>query len=82
VDRLGAQTVMLAAHVRGLGSCPVSFFPEENIRRATALTGFSQPWQVRTAIAVGQPDPAPVPSGARSAIPTGRLPASVIIRRD
>lgn len=66
-----AQNVMLAAHVLGLGSCPVTFFPEENVERVTALAGFSDPWQVRTGIALGYPAPSPA---GRSAIPTGRHP--------
>jgi nitroreductase len=76
-----AQTIMLAAHVRGLGSCPASFFPEENVEAATALTGLTEPWRARTAIAIGYPDLTP-PPGARSAIPTGRLPADVITTSD
>jgi nitroreductase len=65
-----AQNIMLAAHVLGLGSCPVTFFPEDNVERVTALAGFSAPWQVRTGIALGHPAPSPA---GRSAIPTGRL---------
>ena len=64
-----AQNIMLAAHLLGLGSCPVSFFPQENVERVTAIAGYSHPWQVRTGIALGHP--APRPAG-RSAIPTGR----------
>ncbi|GAA4868762.1 nitroreductase family protein [Saccharopolyspora cebuensis] len=66
-----AQNVMLAAHLLGLGCCPVTFFPEDNARRATELAGFAAPWLVRTGIALGHPAPAPP---GRSAIPTGRLP--------
>lgn len=66
-----AQSIMLAAHTLGLGSCPVTFFPDDNVERATTLAGCTAPWQVRTAIALGHP--APTPAG-RSAIPTGRHP--------
>ncbi|MFV2171566.1 nitroreductase family protein [Actinomadura sp. LOL_016] len=64
-----AQNIVLAAHLLGLGSCPVTFFPDENIARATAIAGFEAPWRVRTGIALGHP--APRPSGT-SAIPAGR----------
>lgn len=68
-----AQSVMLAAHAQGLGSCPVSFFPAANIRMAAAMTGLREPWQVRTAIAIGYPDPTARDDVGRPAIPTGRL---------
>ena len=38
-----AQTLMLAEHADGLGSCPVSFFPHENARRATEIAGLTEP---------------------------------------
>ena len=75
-----AQSVMLAAHARGLGSCPVSFFPASNIDAATALAGLRQPWVVRTAIAIGHPDPSSACATGRSAIPTGRLAVDAILR--
>lgn len=67
-----AQSLMLAADALGLGSCPVTFFPGDNVARATALAGLAPPWRVRTAIALGRP--APAPGGGRPAIPTGRKP--------
>lgn len=77
-----AQSVMLAAHAHGLGSCPVSFFPAANIRVATAMTGLREPWQVRTAIAIGYPDPTPPVAVGKPAIPTGRLPLADLIVGD
>lgn len=68
-----AQTLMLAAHALGLGTCPATFFPDANVTVATTLTGFAPPWRVRTAIALGHPAPPP-PRTGRSAIPAGRLP--------
>jgi len=70
-----AQTLMLAAHALGLGTCPATFFPGANAAAATTLTGFTAPWRVRTAIALGHPAPPP-PRTGRSAIPSGRLPLS------
>ena len=68
-----AQSVMLAAHALGLGSCPATVFPARNVAAATALAGLGDPWGVRTMIAVGHPDPTPPPPG-RPAIPRGRMP--------
>ncbi|MBO2446781.1 nitroreductase family protein [Actinomadura barringtoniae] len=65
-----AQTIMLAAHAFGLGSCPASFFPADNVERAGHLVGVGAPWRIRTGLSVGHPAPAPL---GRSAIPTGRL---------
>ncbi|MFC4009461.1 nitroreductase family protein [Nonomuraea purpurea] len=71
-----AQNLMLAAHALGLGSCPASFFPAENARKATELAGVRDPWHVRTAVSLGRPAPAPrgVP-----AVPQGRLPLSDLV---
>jgi nitroreductase len=74
-----AQSVMLAAGALGLGTCPVTLFPEKNAARATALAGLAPPWRVRTAIAVGHPDPAPPPPG-RPAIPRGRMAAGDLVQ--
>jgi nitroreductase len=74
------QSVMLAAGALGLGTCPVTLFPEANADRATALAGLAPPWSVRTAIAVGHPDPGPPPPG-RSAIPRGRMGARELLVR-
>lgn len=70
-----AQSIMLAAHALGLGSCPVTFFPRENAERVTGMLGLDEPWEVRTGIALGYP--APAPSGT-SAIPQGRLPLDTL----
>lgn len=68
-----AQSIMLAAHALGLGSCPATVFPWDNVAAATALAGLAAPWGVRTLVAVGHPDAGPPPSG-RPAIPLGRMP--------
>ncbi|MGE0028004.1 MAG: nitroreductase family protein [Thermoleophilia bacterium] len=71
-----AQTLMLAAAALGLGTCPVTFFPDANVARATAIAGRAAPWRVRTGIALGHPAP-PAPWAGREgrpAIPTGRRP--------
>jgi nitroreductase len=68
-----AQSLMLAARALGLGSCPVSFFPEAGAARATAIAGVAPPWRVRTGIALGWPAAPPTRAG-RPAIPVGRRP--------
>ncbi len=68
-----AQSLMLAAGALGLGTCPVTFFPDDNVARATALAGLAPPWRVRNGIALGHPAPAPQGTGRR-AIPSGRRP--------
>ncbi|MGP4015711.1 nitroreductase family protein [Saccharopolyspora sp. 5N708] len=70
-----AQRIMLAAHLLGLGSCPVTFFWAENAERVTAIVGYPHPWQVRTVIALGYP--ARTPTGL-PAIPTGRHPLNAL----
>lgn len=72
-----AQTLMLAADAVGLGTCPVTFFPDGNVARATAIAGLGPPWRVRTGIAVGHPAP-PAPRTGHPAIPTGRRPLSEV----
>ncbi len=67
-----AQSLMLAADALGLGTCPVTFFPDDNVRRATEIAGLGPPWRVRTGIALG--NPAPDPPAGRRAIPSGRRP--------
>lgn len=67
-----AQNLMLAAAAVGLGSCPATLFPDDNVRRATEIAGLAPPWRVRTAIALGRP--AHPPPGGRPAVPAGRRP--------
>ncbi|MEV4220408.1 nitroreductase family protein [Nonomuraea sp. NPDC049725] len=71
-----AQNMMLAAHLQGLGSCPVSFFPATNADRAGRICRLTPPWRVRTAVCLGHPAPAPP---GKSAIPTGRLPLAALV---
>ncbi|GHF16465.1 nitroreductase [Amycolatopsis deserti] len=63
------QTLVVAAHLAGLGSCPVSLYPEANAVAAAALTGHGHPWRAHHALALGWPGQRP---RGRSAIPTGR----------
>lgn len=70
-----AQSLMLAAGALGLGTCPATFFPDDNVRRATAQAGLASPWRVRTAIALGHPG---TPLRGRRAISSGRRPLDEI----
>ncbi|PSK96461.1 nitroreductase [Murinocardiopsis flavida] len=66
------QTIVLAAHALGLGSCPATIFPEDNVRAAADLLGVGPPWRVEHAIALGRPAPRPP---RVTAVPTGRRAA-------
>ncbi|PXY30336.1 hypothetical protein DI005_12095 [Prauserella sp. PE36] len=70
------QSLLLAAHARSLGSCPVSLYPEDNAYAAARLVGLCAPWRADHAIALGRPAPAPP---GRSAIPTGRKPVRELL---
>ena len=72
-----AQSLMLAAHGLGLGTCPASFFPASNAEQAGYLVDVKPPWRVRTAISLGHPAPAP---RGKSAIPSGRIPLDGMVR--
>lgn len=66
------QTIVLAAHALGLGSCPATIYPEENSRAAAELLGTGPPWQIEHAVALGRPMPRPP---RVTAVPTGRRTA-------
>jgi nitroreductase len=74
-----AQSLMLAAHDHGLGTCPVTFFPDENVARATGLAGLDDPWRVRTGICLGWPQAAAPAERGRSTVPLGRRPVAEIL---
>ncbi|GAA3845769.1 nitroreductase family protein [Amycolatopsis tucumanensis] len=63
------QTVVVAAHLAGLGSCPVSLYPNANAVEAAALTGHGHPWRAHHALALGWPGER---LRGRSAVPVGR----------
>ncbi|MBF6240565.1 nitroreductase family protein [Nocardia otitidiscaviarum] len=71
-----AQSVCLAARELGLGSCPTTFHPAENVSRVAALLGLPDAWLPRHAVAMGYPAAAPSPS----AVPTGRLSTAELLR--
>jgi len=72
------QTVCLLAAREGLGTCPVTFFPDDNGRAAAVLVGADEGWRADHAIALGYPAP-PTPLGGTRAIPSGRLPVDRIL---
>jgi nitroreductase len=73
-----AQSLMLAAHAVGLGSCPVTFFPDANVERARTLARLDERWRIRTAVALGRPASPAAPTGRR-VIPSGRRPLAEIV---
>lgn len=70
------QSLCLAAQDLGLGSCPTTFHPEPNISRVATLLSLPADWLPRHAIALGYPATTPSPS----AIPTGRLATTELLR--
>ncbi|MEU6642532.1 nitroreductase family protein [Saccharomonospora sp. NPDC046836] len=70
------QSILLAAHARDLGSCPVSLYPHEHAVTAARLAGSPWPWPAHHAVALGRP--AETPAG-RSAIPAGRKAVSELL---
>ncbi|MFX0577444.1 nitroreductase family protein [Nocardia nepalensis] len=71
------QSLCLAAHDHGLGSCVTTFHPSENVARVAALLDIQPGWLPHHAIAIGRRDPHRHRSP--SAIPTGRLPGSALL---
>ncbi|BAN01652.1 nitroreductase family protein [Ilumatobacter coccineus] len=71
------QTLLRSCADRGLGSCPVTFFPATAEQAVQRIVGAPDTVSTRTAVAIGWPgDPPPgVP-----AIPVGRRPPEQVIR--
>jgi nitroreductase len=82
-----AQTLMLAAWARGVGSCIASIFPEENVEGAKALLGVPADLTLRTVISLGypaDPDALSLSASARRGdavptIPIGRKPLEELV---
>lgn len=70
------QSIVLAAHAMGFGSCPVTIYPDENALTAARLVGAAAPWRANHVLAIGWL--APAVSG-KSAIPSGRMPVEEIL---
>lgn len=70
------QTLLQACDDRGLGSCPVTFFPEHAERAVHRIVGVPEGITARTAVAIGWPD---APPPGVSAIPVGRRPLEQVV---
>lgn len=70
------QSIVLAAHAVGLGSCPVTIYPDENAITAARLVEATAPWRANHILAIGWPAPA---ASGTSAIPSGRMPVGEIL---
>ena len=71
-----AQTISLAAHALGLGSCLATIYPDENVAEASRVLGLGEGWLPRHAISIGWPAASsPMPDG----IPRGRLPTQDLL---
>ncbi|WP_024805376.1 nitroreductase family protein [Nocardia sp. BMG51109] len=72
-----AQSLCLAAHEQGLGTCLTTFHPDDNVHRAARLIAAAPGWLPRHAVAVGHPDT--TRALAPTAIPRGRLSVSELL---
>ncbi len=72
-----AQSICLAAHQRGLGTCLTTLHPDDNVRAAAEPLGAGPGWFPRHAIAVGYTDAEN--HRTPTAIPVGRLPVRELL---
>lgn len=72
-----AQTISLAAHALGLGSCLATLYPDHNVAEASRLLRVEPGWRPHHAMSIGWP--APPEPGRTPAIPTGRLTVAELI---
>jgi nitroreductase len=74
-----AQTISLAAHAVGLGSCLASIYPDDNVAEASRVLGLEPGWLPLHALSVGYP--ATSQQLPPTAIPAGRLPLAALVTR-
>jgi nitroreductase len=79
-----AQSIMLAAWARGVGSCIGSIYPEANKERARALLGVPPARWLNTAISLGYPADADAlrlsaNRAGLSEVPLGRIPLDQLV---
>jgi nitroreductase len=72
-----AQTISLAAHSLGLGSCLATLYPTENIAEAIRILRIEPGWLPRHAMSLGWP--AVTQRSQVSALPTGRLSVTELV---
>ena len=65
-----AQTISLASHALGLGSCLATLYPDDNVAEASRILQVEEGWLPRHAMSIGWPAAS---SSRPSAIPRGRL---------
>jgi nitroreductase len=72
-----AQTISLAAHAAGLGSCLATLYPGDNVAEASRILGLEPGWLPHHAMSVGYPaDSQQLPP---TAIPVGRQPLTTLV---
>jgi len=72
------QSLMLAAHADGVGSCVAVFEPAGNVRRAGEMLGAGDELVIDLAIGFGHADHTAEPAAGPS--PPDRLPVDVLLR--
>jgi nitroreductase len=74
-----AQTISLAAHAAGLGSCLATLYPNDNAAEASRILDLAPGWLPHHAMSVGYPATAQPPPP--TAIPAGRLALTALVTR-
>jgi nitroreductase len=72
-----AQTISLAAHAAGLGSCLATLYPDDNVAEASRILRLEPGWLPQHAMSVGYPATSQQPPP--TAIPAGRLPLTTLV---
>jgi nitroreductase len=75
-----AQTISLAAHAAGLGSCLATLYPDDNVAQASRILGLEPGWLPQHAMSIGYP----ATSGRLppTAIPAGRFPLTALVTHE
>ncbi|KQW49503.1 hypothetical protein ASC77_11370 [Nocardioides sp. Root1257] len=76
------QSIVLAAAALGLGSCPATLFPDDNVGAARSLLGLPEGWRPRHLLALGYPSAGPVTATGVSAVPRGRRTVEDLVLED
>lgn len=71
------ETLTRACASRGLGSCPVTFFPHSAVSEVQTIVGAESRWTTRTGVAIGYPG---LPAAGQRAIAGGRRPLDDVVR--
>jgi nitroreductase len=66
------QSIVISAAGLGLGSCPATLFPEENVDAARSIVDLPADWRPRHLLALGYPPTIQMEATGVPAVPRGR----------